>query len=158
MNPDLNALLEQLHDVHAPSPVSMWPPAYGWWLLALLCICLVAGLVWWFKYRRRSVKKYFTRELQKVRVDFAVARDKDLLLQNISIFLRRVVRAVDKENIYASSLTASAWLEYLDQIGKTNDFTQGPGRVLADGPFRKHNDYDPEQVLQVVQRWLVKLP
>lgn len=158
MNPELNALLDQLHDVHAPSPVSFWPPAFGWWLLALLILLLVAAVVWWTKKRRRRSKKYLMREFQKLRVDFAVNRDKDLLLRNISIFLRRVVRAVDNDNRNASSLTASAWLAYLDQIGKTSDFTQGPGRLLADGPFRKQNDYDPEQVLQVVQRWLVKLP
>lgn len=158
MNPDLNAMLEQLRDVHAPSPVSMWPPAFGWWLLALLIVGVVAVLVWWIKYRRRSMKKYFTRELQKLRVDFAVSHDKDLLLKNVSMFLRRVVRAVDKHNANAPSLTSTAWLAYLDQVGKTNDFTQGPGRLLADGPYRQHIDYDPEQVLQVVQRWLVKLP
>jgi hypothetical protein len=33
MNPDP---LAQLRDIHLPEPVSWWPPAPGWWGLALV--------------------------------------------------------------------------------------------------------------------------
>jgi len=30
--------LVNLKDIHLPPPVSFWPPAPGWWILALLMI------------------------------------------------------------------------------------------------------------------------
>ena len=38
MNPQL-----QLRDIHLPAEPSWWPPAPGWWLLAILLM----ARVWW---------------------------------------------------------------------------------------------------------------
>lgn len=40
MNP-----LQNLKDIHSPAAIENWPPAYGWWLLALLIIVTVSLLV-----------------------------------------------------------------------------------------------------------------
>ena len=40
MDPQQQALLEQLKDVAQPANPGWWPPAPGWWLL-LFCICLL---------------------------------------------------------------------------------------------------------------------
>lgn len=50
MNP-----LEQLREIHLAEDVGIWPLAYGWWLLAALC---VASLIVTLRYvirRRRSL-------------------------------------------------------------------------------------------------------
>jgi hypothetical protein len=48
MNP-----LDQLKDIHLPDPVSAWPPAYGWWLIALFLITtIVASAILIRRYRR----------------------------------------------------------------------------------------------------------
>ena len=39
--------LVNLKDIHLPPPVPFWPPAPGWWILALLLIStLFIGGVW----------------------------------------------------------------------------------------------------------------
>ena len=38
---DSEELLAQLADIHLPAEISFWPPAFGWWILALLL--LIAG-------------------------------------------------------------------------------------------------------------------
>ncbi|MCY7295869.1 DUF4381 domain-containing protein [Alteromonas sp. a30] len=51
MNP-----LDQLQDIHLPQAVSMWPPAYGWWLLALLIILTIGASVYFWLQRRQWLK------------------------------------------------------------------------------------------------------
>ena len=48
MNPEL---VTQLRDIRGLDPVSWWPPATGWWLLAALCIGLVVALVYLVRFR-----------------------------------------------------------------------------------------------------------
>ena len=33
--------LAQLRDIHLPEPVSWWPPALGWWLVAMTVMTLL---------------------------------------------------------------------------------------------------------------------
>ena len=48
MNP-----LDQLRDLHTPPPPGLWPPAPGWWLLAILTLGLLVALVWYGLRRYR---------------------------------------------------------------------------------------------------------
>ncbi|MBS1202779.1 MAG: hypothetical protein H6R22_1288, partial [Chromatiaceae bacterium] len=46
--------LAGLRDWHLPDPVSWWPPAPGWWLVAGLALAACAlTLHWWLRRRRR---------------------------------------------------------------------------------------------------------
>lgn len=42
-----------LADIQLAEPVSAWPPAIGWWLLAALIITLLASLLLWLIKRHR---------------------------------------------------------------------------------------------------------
>jgi len=57
MTPEL-ALLARLRDVHPPHLPSWWPPAPGWWLLALLGVAMMViafrfAPPWWRRFRLR---------------------------------------------------------------------------------------------------------
>lgn len=53
MNP-----LEQLRDIHTPELIHQWPLAYGWWILALLvCATVIATIVGYVRWRKRSAAK-----------------------------------------------------------------------------------------------------
>ena len=56
--------LAQLKDIHLPDPISFWPPAIGWWLLALLLLSGLFTLCYFMlrylskhRYRRRAIKE-----------------------------------------------------------------------------------------------------
>ncbi|MBL4782619.1 MAG: DUF4381 domain-containing protein [Porticoccaceae bacterium] len=53
-------MLEQLRDIHLPQAVHWWPPAPGWWLVALLSLALIT---WLYRYlRTRYRRQYFRAE------------------------------------------------------------------------------------------------
>ena len=50
--------LVNLKDIHLPPPVSFWPPAPGWWILAVLLITsLFFGGVWFIDDIKRESQK-----------------------------------------------------------------------------------------------------
>ncbi|MBN7818992.1 DUF4381 domain-containing protein [Bowmanella yangjiangensis] len=54
--------LAELKDIHLPDPVSAWPPAYGWWLLAAVILALLIFTVRTLVAARR--KKLAIRQAQ----------------------------------------------------------------------------------------------
>ena len=55
-------MLEQLRDIHLPQAVHWWPPAPGWWLVALVSLALIT---WLYRYlRARYRRQYFRAESQ----------------------------------------------------------------------------------------------
>ena len=58
--------LDQLRDIHLPEPISWWPPAPGWWILALASSVLLAWLLR-FLYRRYKAKHYRRQALAQLK-------------------------------------------------------------------------------------------
>ena len=151
-------LLDRLRDVHAPPPVGWWPPAAGWWWLAgglLLGLCLLAlGTILW---RRGRTKRACLRELARLRRqapadDGARARE----LAGINRLLRR--RALDLAPAdEVAGLTGLAWLHFLDNTLEARTFSEGPGRILLDAPYRpavEEGEYDRQALFRLATRWL----
>lgn len=63
MNP-----LDNLKDIYTPAAINIWPPAYGWWLLAgIIILALWLVTVWVLKARRlRIAKRQALQALQQI--------------------------------------------------------------------------------------------
>lgn len=150
--------LENLKDIHSPESVSFWPPALGWWIVALFIVIALYFLFRYVRSYRFCLRRQAKRELASFWSHYLQAQDKQLLLQQLSELLRRCV-AARKDTAHFSSLTGSAWLKHLDQGISTEDFSKGSGQVLATGPYQKEvQDYEPQHVYLLVNRWINKLP
>lgn len=132
MNPEL-----QLRDIHLPPEPSWWPPAPGWWVLAILLGILAwqltrLGLRRWRAHRRR-------RALQAEFDAVLAVSGPSAQLAAISELLRRAARNADPT---AATLVGKAWLEFLDRSTDASAaaFSEGPGRLLLDGPYRADLD------------------
>jgi len=117
-----------LRDVHVPAAPSLWPPAPGWWLVAAV-LMLVVAVAWWIR-RRRSRRLRAWSELFEEACTGAPSSQAGAA----SELLRRAARRIDSS---ADRLQGEAWLRFLDGTGKRRDFSEGPGRLLLEGGYRR---------------------
>ncbi|MFG1464265.1 DUF4381 domain-containing protein [Xanthobacter sp. DSM 24535] len=100
--------LAGLRDIHLPMPVSFWPLAPGWWMLAglLLLLALLAALLEW---RRRQTLAYrVDQELKAIARDTARHPDARAVAAAAAMLFRRILvtRANDPA---AAALTGPNW-------------------------------------------------
>lgn len=149
------ALLAQLdlRDIHEPGLPSLWPPAPGWWLLALLLLALAlwGGRLAWGWWRRRRLRNRVLRELASL----PAADDCEQLIAGVSALLKRVaLRRYPREQV--AELTGAAWLGFLDQTGGCGQFAKGAGRVLEQGPYAPAPECDAPALRALARDWLAR--
>jgi hypothetical protein len=137
-----------LKDIHLPAAVGWWPPAPGWWLLAV-----VAALAAWWLWRRSrraptgpEPRQLAALELAAIRADWEAHGDAGRLAAELSVLMRRVALAEDAPRSVAG-LTGREWLAHLDARVGAPLFTDGPGRVLLDAPYRPAAQVDAAGLL-----------
>lgn len=126
-----------LRDLHLPEAIGWWPPAPGWWLLAGV---LLAALAWvlvraWRRWRRERARRLALRELARLRREHRARPDPVALGARLSVLLRRTMLAYGARGEVAG-LTGERWLEWLDRGLEDRPFSAGPGRSLAELPYR----------------------
>ncbi len=154
--------LQQLKDVHLPADPSWWPPAIGWWLLAGLLIWLVAwGILRALRaWRYRAPIREMRKRMDTLLHEFNTARINahDYTHQANELIKRLLVRAYGQSK-YAQ-LTGAAWLQELDTLAMTTEFSKGPGQALGDTRFSKNLDVDVKYlhslILQAVEHTLAQ--
>ena len=147
-----------LRDLHLPEAVGWWPPAPGWWLLfAVLLAAAVYGLVQaWRAYRRNAPRRVALAELARLQQAWQADRDVIALGVRLSPLLRRAMLAYAPRPEIAG-LTGDAWLEWLDRGLNDRPFSAGPGRLLAELPYRRPVDLfdvDAPRLIETVRRRL----
>ena len=154
MNPTTAATLD-LRDIHAAAAPPVWPPAPGWWLLAVLLLALlVIGTLWLLRrYRAYRLKCQVMDELDAL-TNTGTNENSLAFLSQLSVLLRRIaLRRYAREQV--ASLTGSDWLRFLDATGGNGDFEHGVGQVLEAGPYSPHKQELPaEELLALARRWV----
>jgi len=144
-------LIKQLHDIHSPPPISLWPPAIGWWIIAIIMILTTA---WYFyknyfithRVRRAALKKF--KQLQR---DYS--KNQNQLIIELSILLRRIALAKFPQHQVAK-LNSNTWLQFLDQTGNTKEFTQGLGQALSVAPYQKSPQIEIDKLMLIIEKWI----
>ncbi len=158
LNKELNSELP-IRDIHLPDSVDWWPIAPGWWLLFLISLLAIL-LVY------RNIKTHPDSNIPSSQNTYKTISNAQTLLKKInripndkqaiikiSVLLRRTAMSLyEDENI--AGLTGSKWLSFLDEKGKTTDFSQGGGQVLLQQPYNKLTPYNRPQLVAITKRWL----
>ena len=141
MNP-----LDQLEPLIAPAPISWWPPAPGWWLLALLLPLLVWAL-WRVasrlpKPRRKRateqpldpLREAALAELQRLSKPYDGVHAGPWL-QQLNGLLKRLCRERYPDS-NSHVLSGRAWLAFLDNRCPAAGLTRW--MILVEGGYRPH--------------------
>lgn len=151
MNPDL---LSQLKDIHGAPAVPWWPPAPGWWVLALV---LLAILVWLGRrvlalYRVRQRRKKMLAWVDHLNENIDPARDPQGYLSTLNrIFKLVALRAFPGEQ--CAALAGQDWVDFL--IGKMKKGQSSESlNVLASGPYDPSPQFDPVRMSELTRFWI----
>jgi hypothetical protein len=149
--------LAQLRDIHLPPWPAVWPPAPGWWVLALLIVGFGAtfiGLAYRYYYRRRRRQRAIIAALHLARDNYAV-QDAPRFAAEVSMLLRRVALTRFPQRQIAG-LSGTAWLDFLDRTGGGGGFRRGPGQALEKGPYAPHVELEPDALAALARDWVRK--
>ena len=147
-----------LRDIHLPEAPGLWPLAPGWWLLAVLLVAMISAAAVLLRRRRRDRRRLVRQELQRLRRGYRDDGDAAALLRKTSELLRRaLIERCGRTEVAA--LAGPDWLRLLDGDDPSRPFSEGPGRILADGPYRppdRVDPFDPDALLQLCERRLLQ--
>ncbi|WP_078085556.1 DUF4381 domain-containing protein [Microbulbifer mangrovi] len=111
-SPEMQALLNQLKDIHEPAAIGWWPLAPGWWILAGVVIALLfaAG---WLALRLREKKRRNLYRAEGMRLLRSVALDEPRAVEEINTLLKRVAVVTFGRDTCAP-LTGQRWIQFLE--------------------------------------------
>lgn len=148
--------LAGLKDIHLPAPVSFWPPAPGWWMLAGLLLVL-ALIALWLEWRRRQTLAYQAiQTLKAIGRDKARYRDARAVAAEAALLMRRVLVS-QKGRADAAALVGADWRRFLGE-GK-GALSAEVSAFVAEAPYLPQGLPDAErvgraQVVAGVSRWI----
>jgi hypothetical protein len=144
-----------LRDIHVPAPPAWWPPAPGWWILCGILVAGAAAFWWWWRRRRRAATaaQIALRELARLRAA-APQIGAATLARELSVLMRRAAISF-YPRAEAAAITGEAWLQFLDRPLEGNPFSKGPGRLLAELPYRPGAAAaETGPLLDLCERWI----
>ncbi|MGS2721339.1 DUF4381 domain-containing protein [Paraglaciecola aestuariivivens] len=148
MNP-----LQDLKDIHLPAPIESWPPAYGWWLLALVVLvtiglltyCIVRGI------KTRQAKREALAELQNYDLSDPKA------ISHFNKLLKRAARVYFPE-FGIENLHTEQWLAFLTAcISPKHQAKLQPDLAAMQGALYKKQSVTAQQLKdyqRACQAWL----
>ena len=162
MNP-----IDQLQPLIDPPPILWWPPAPGWWVLAVL-LPLLGWALWRLlrNWRRRAPKVAAEQTLDPLRqaaLDELARLSKPYdgapagpWLQQLNALLKRLARAHYPQD-HSHTLSGRAWLAFLDSRCPAAGLTRW--MILVEGGYRANCSLDDkaiEGLQQAIATWIRK--
>lgn len=156
MNPQ-SPLMNELRGIHLPPDPSLWPPAPGWWIVALL-----AGVILWraLVVARRVLNRARRRRKALAALASIHARvnaDPDATLcADLSVLLRRLaIGRFPREQVAA--LTGQPWLQFLERSCDGDAAFIRAGQALLEAPYRQAVNVDVDTLVRLSGVWIRKV-
>ena len=172
-------LLAQMKDVITPDPVGLWPPAPGWWILAVTVAVLIFLLVYVVQRQRRAnrYRKLALQELHTIAQQASKKNDNDFVAAINTLLKKTAFCAYAESRDDLAGLYGRRWRSLLDTVMKkpfpqslpsdwTDAIYQVPGSIdtpsnkitrkplvdYAEFWIKHHRKLSPEQLRTVLHQ------
>ena len=147
--------LAALHPLREPLPIGWWPPAPGWWLLAVLLLAAILVLGWLIvrRYRAKAYRRLALLQFKRLVAAYRQSGDARQFLTDTNALIKSVALVAYPRRQVAASNGAS-WLAFLNQaLTEQEQFPPGFAAVTysADEP-----DLDLDRLQQATTAWIKK--
>jgi len=151
-----STLLSQLRDIHGAADPGWWPPAPGWWVLALVVLLLFAwalrlGFRRWLALRRR---RKLLAALTEIGENFDPIRQPHEYLSSLNR-LFRVVALRAFPGTACARLQGAEWVGFIESLLPQNAQADGLS-VLASGPYEPKPEFDARELQSLARVWVCK--
>jgi hypothetical protein len=147
--PVAQALLANLRGLQLPDEPSWWPPAPGWWMLAVVVLLLTGVGMRQLKRGRRAPSVPWQQsalsEHRAISTALQEGTPLNQVLARASVLMRRVALA-SLPRTQSAAVQDESWLFLLDELGSTDEYSAGVGRLLLTHPYRRHSDLQTTEV------------
>lgn len=145
--------LSQLRDIHLPETGGFWPPAPGWWALALIVIVLVAVLIWLGRRRHRKMRWLKRAKTELAKLERQAAPDPGWF-SDLNTLLKRAARQ-RYPGAHPESLTGDAWIAFLLEKAPSDRIASRPVvEAIVHSAWQPTASADPQQAIDFARRWL----
>lgn len=143
-------LLDQLHDLAEPPPVSMMPATWAWAVLAgMVALAVAAALVAWRRHRRATAYRRAALAELDALVPGLAAGDPGALARLQELLRRTALAAFPRAEV--ATLTGDAWAGFLDRTGGAFG-SLAP--AIAAAPYKPPAAYDGAAVTAAARAWI----
>lgn len=148
-------LLAELRDVYSPEAPGWWPLAPGWWAVAGLLSLLAGALLWWVPRRLQYLRDNNWKKIALIehqRLCDLVAKKSATpvhIISQASILMRRV-SLTQLPRAQVAALTDERWLEALDRLTDSNEYSRGAGQLLTRHPYMRPHDIEYASVEELL--------
>jgi len=154
MNTDQSQLLDQLQDIHAAASPLWWPPAIGWWVLALVLLFLVVFAIRFLKRKLAARKNHreWLRALDAIGHELDPQRDAHQYLASLNRLFRAVALKAFPGTACAG-LQGEEWVRFIRSLLPENADDSSLS-VLARGPYEPAPNFDVRSLLAHARTWV----
>lgn len=145
-----------LEDIITPAGVSYWPPAPGWWLLALAVAAITAlGICGMRRYRRQwGYRNQGLRLLRQCYRQWQQHHNDDRACRELLSILKRVAITACPQEQTIANRHGKAWLDFLNAQTKTPVFGSNEANAIIVDQYKKDPDINITALYQGCQRWI----
>ena len=149
--------LDQLRPNHLPDPIGLWPPAIGWWLLAILIVVVSVAVGCWLikRWRKNRYRAYGQKQAKVLFAQYQQHQDAKRFAHDCNRLLKQTaLHAYPDKDI--ADLHGQFWQEFLAQTGKNPEFTEAAGKALGEERFAPDWTPDVTALHKLTISWIRK--